>query len=365
MGKINLAKFAAHRQVIVIHKIYVDICDGDLQAGSLLSKLIYWFTPNDLGVVQAHIKKHGRLWVANHRDKWWDILCMKPRVYDRAAKVLVEKGFVTQAVMKTETGVTLAHLSINDDRIMASIIDVENSDPDPSRWRNPMQVHEMITEYLNGNSRNTLLVTPNICIKEKKNIEKELTQFKDQPPKIIGGEQTPNPRTGMSAEDIVKGMKDKKGKIDYTPTNAKLQMLWKDRMALIFPDEFQTDLPLVSQTLMKRMLRAIGEDFPYVLDFTLQHWSRFISEVDLQKNSSGPIRPSVPFLYTHQEVAVNLYRTPKIDKLNGVMHNDSPQIQPNLLPVSTHVPANAEEVLATASDLEAELDAIYASQKSK
>lgn len=80
------------QELNVIHHAYVDICE-DLTAGALLGQILYWQP-------RARIEKDGHFWIAKARADWWDEIRISPKQYDRAIKILQDKGFVEVRTMK-------------------------------------------------------------------------------------------------------------------------------------------------------------------------------------------------------------------------------------------------------------------------
>lgn len=80
------------------HK-YVDIT-GDLIEGTLLSRILYWFTPDKKNNTKVRIFKDGKYWIAKQRKDWWEEIRISERQYDKAIKGLAEKGFVVLAKYK-------------------------------------------------------------------------------------------------------------------------------------------------------------------------------------------------------------------------------------------------------------------------
>lgn len=103
----------------VIHHAYVDMC-GDLVAGALLGQVLYWFGPGKDGKSRARIVKDGHLWIAKTRADWWDEIRITPKQYDRAAKILKDKGFVEIKTYKF-AGNPTTHLRIVPEAITAAL----------------------------------------------------------------------------------------------------------------------------------------------------------------------------------------------------------------------------------------------------
>ena len=72
---------------------YIDITK-DLIAGTLLSQILYWFSPDRNGQRKVKIIKDGNYWLAKKRDEWYEEIRISPKQYDRAVAVLVAEGFV-------------------------------------------------------------------------------------------------------------------------------------------------------------------------------------------------------------------------------------------------------------------------------
>ncbi|MBN1836304.1 MAG: hypothetical protein JW820_10675 [Spirochaetales bacterium] len=87
-----LAWERASRDTIDLKKIYIDVC-GDLNAGLMLSQLIYWCLPDAEGESKLRVYKNGIGWVAKSRAEWWEETRQSPREVDRAKTILVRKGF--------------------------------------------------------------------------------------------------------------------------------------------------------------------------------------------------------------------------------------------------------------------------------
>ena len=87
------AEAAFTSKLNVVHHAYVDIA-GDLVAGALLGQILYWFGPGKEGKTRARIVKDGRYWIAKARADWWDEIRITPKQYDRAAKILKDKGLI-------------------------------------------------------------------------------------------------------------------------------------------------------------------------------------------------------------------------------------------------------------------------------
>ena len=74
---------------------YVDIAQGDVIAGLLLSQIIYWFSPTKEGRNKTKVVYNGRRAIAKGRDEWYDEIRVSARQYDRAIGILKDVGVVS------------------------------------------------------------------------------------------------------------------------------------------------------------------------------------------------------------------------------------------------------------------------------
>lgn len=115
----TLADAALANKLNVIYHAYVDIA-GDLIAGALLGQILYWFGAGKDGKSRARIVKDGFLWIAKTRADWWDEIRISPKQYDRAAKILKDKGFIEIKTFKF-AGNPTTHIRIVPEAINAAI----------------------------------------------------------------------------------------------------------------------------------------------------------------------------------------------------------------------------------------------------
>jgi hypothetical protein len=119
---------AASRDTVDFKKAYVDMAD-DLVAGLLLSQIVYWYLPGKDGKSKLRVSKHGYMWLAKQRTDWWDEVRITPRQFDRACKVLVEKGLIVKECFRFN-GLRMVHLRIDMKRFMELWEQVVENPPD-------------------------------------------------------------------------------------------------------------------------------------------------------------------------------------------------------------------------------------------
>lgn len=75
--------------------VYVDMADGDINAGILLSQIVYWNLPSrETGKTKLRVKKDGHLWLAKRRTDWYEETRLTDKKYDRAIKILEKNKLV-------------------------------------------------------------------------------------------------------------------------------------------------------------------------------------------------------------------------------------------------------------------------------
>ena len=91
-----------------VKHIFVDIANGDLIAGTLLSQILYWYLPSKDGrATKLRVFKDGKLWLAKGRDDWWEECRITPKQFDRAISVLCSIGIVEKKIFKFDGNPTI------------------------------------------------------------------------------------------------------------------------------------------------------------------------------------------------------------------------------------------------------------------
>lgn len=102
----------ASDDVIAVRRVYIDMAQGDLTAGVLLSQIVYWHGVSKRdNRTRLRVKRDGHLWLAKGRDEWWDECRISARQFDRAIKILMEEGLVEKATYKF-AGIPTTHVRI-------------------------------------------------------------------------------------------------------------------------------------------------------------------------------------------------------------------------------------------------------------
>lgn len=72
------------KDVLDFKTTYVDVA-GDLNAGLMLSEIIYWYLPSRDGKTRLRVHRNGFDWIASRRYEWWDRIRLSTKQADRAS----------------------------------------------------------------------------------------------------------------------------------------------------------------------------------------------------------------------------------------------------------------------------------------
>lgn len=121
----NFAQFLAweesSRDTIDFKKIYVDMV-GDLNAGLMLSEIVYWYLPNKRGESKLRVEHDGKFWIACRRYEWWERTRLSPKQSDHALAILVGIHLVEKARYKFMGEIAL-HIRLIEDVFLSIFAD--------------------------------------------------------------------------------------------------------------------------------------------------------------------------------------------------------------------------------------------------
>nr|WP_227572137.1 replication protein [Bacillus tropicus] len=145
----------------MVRLAYVDIT-GDLIAGILLGQIVYWYMPNEQGKSKLRVKKNGEFWLAKSREDWKDEIRITPKQYDRAIKILIEKGFVEVKKFKFN-GAPTNHIKLIISEVTERVKSILTFGENP----NPPLGEMELTERVNSLTEITTKTTTEITTKKK------------------------------------------------------------------------------------------------------------------------------------------------------------------------------------------------------
>ncbi|MDZ4454615.1 replication protein [Bacillus cereus] len=138
---------------------YVDIAE-DLIAGILLGQIVYWYMPNEQGKSKLRVKKNGEFWLAKGREDWKNEIRITPKQYDRAIKILIDKGLVEVQKFKFN-GAPTNHIKLNISEVTEKVKSILTFGENPNSPLGEME----LTETVNSLTKITTEITTknNIC----------------------------------------------------------------------------------------------------------------------------------------------------------------------------------------------------------
>ena len=311
--------------------IYRDIARGDVDAGTLLSKLAHIFiTP------KMTYERNGKFWRAETKEQWEKDIWLPRRSLDRAIQILSSLGIIKVKLMRVfRYGKTMLHIHLNEQNL-SSFIDN----------------HQKLisTETPNGISTNTPIIisTKTPIVKEHKKVTKELSIG------ICVAQKTGNEKqqkTKVTSNLLLSGLKKEK-----VPSKRKKgeTMLAKDVMVKLnqasaekYDDSFvpknKTDLmgfwvyivklhhdTGYTKTGIKELgqlghlmsgLKKQGIPVVPVLRWAVEYWKAFAMLAKQEKNATLPSIPEIGKLLMYIDVAVNGMQGGKHKGLQSIAKN--------------------------------------------
>jgi hypothetical protein len=121
MSFVDYLRFhATANQKFVTEHVHVYMANRDLVAGTLLSRLVYWHSPNlETGQPRLTIVRDGERWLRKAYEEWWFEICLTAGQARRAVGILRERHLVETRVWKHRGAPTL-HLRILGDEFMVA-----------------------------------------------------------------------------------------------------------------------------------------------------------------------------------------------------------------------------------------------------
>src|SRR5579871_5418888 len=81
-------------QVVAVKLPYIDVCEGDISCGMVLSQIIFWHLPGRDGTTRLRVQYDGHLWLVCQREDWWDQTRLNARQIDRILGKLEEMDLI-------------------------------------------------------------------------------------------------------------------------------------------------------------------------------------------------------------------------------------------------------------------------------
>lgn len=89
----------ATNDILDFKKVYVDMA-GSINAGLMLSHIVYWYLPNAQGETKLRVYRNGHHWIACRRYEWWERIRLNIKQADSALKALEQRGLIKKQTFK-------------------------------------------------------------------------------------------------------------------------------------------------------------------------------------------------------------------------------------------------------------------------
>jgi hypothetical protein len=203
-----------YRSGVHVSLIYIDMAE-DLNAGILLSQILYWHTGN----------KMASEWLVKKRTDWFDECRLTGKQFDRALKILKEKNIVEVKIKKSNfyNGNTVQHIKINRsifEEEFSRVTETDKSDLPKGQFQNIQNVNSGIDERVKPSiTEITSEITSENTTEKKENLPADagfgklkILSFKNEILLMFsaGNKELKrpdfymNPKEGKSLDDLVK-----------------------------------------------------------------------------------------------------------------------------------------------------------------
>lgn len=264
----------ASKDTIDFKKVYVDVAE-DLIAGLLLSQIVYWNLPNKEGKTKLRVKIDGELWLAKGREDWWEEIRISAKQFDRASKILIEKGIIEKKLKKFD-GLPTIHIKLNFDVLLKGIDKVLKPQPE-----NEVAEEMAVSQDSVGFDQKSNWDLPNgengICPKVKKGFDQRVNSITENTNKDYNKDYIHNLSINNKDNNINNMEED--GLIDSNKSNNNFSSEVNDILKVcsaigfrLTPEDinnllFIYDKRSIIEAVMKSMKTgtAIAEPFAYIL----------------------------------------------------------------------------------------------------
>lgn len=359
--------------VVAYKPVYARLA-GDVEAGLLLSQILYWFKPSKSGKSKLRVVHDGRRWLAKGRSDWKAEIGLSAKQYDRAIKKLVAAGLV-QVVNRMFGGKVMPHIWLDAMAASTKLAELMASEPvvgapeaqedQPTIFPNeenpfcpngkthlpdsgkPLQktTAETTTVIVAGGPAGapaSSVLDLEWVLQDPKWAEQQLkTSFTANWWKMKAREILAARDGGLRAKDIGNGVR-------------ALEMLWKKRLSTEFPGYVKA-LTKQETGQLRLFVQKVGEQSGEALDYALTHWMTFAAVAAADAGlGTYPHKPHVGFVLAHYGTLLQLIAKAKASAV-------APQIAKPATP-KPETPAKIDK-MANKASLEQVLAAIGGGKK--
>lgn len=174
---------------------YVDMCEGDIVAGLLLSQILYWHLSGPSNQSRLRVRRDGHLWLAKGRSDWHDEIRITEWQFDRASDIMIDLGILEKKIYRFN-GAPIVHVRLIQNKFLelwvANTSDVSRDDL--KKWINNTDLASGKGQTLNGSDNNgaknkeQLAAGTNPTLAGTKNITETTTETTEEKDLSLSGE---------------------------------------------------------------------------------------------------------------------------------------------------------------------------------
>lgn len=263
----------------VVRRDLFDLLEGDWPAASLLSQIVWWFTPKKEGGSKLRVKRDGLMWIAKTRNEWMVECGLTRNQYDRVISMLKRKKMIEVRVMKF-AGIAMNHIHVSSENLVVWKPDIPFTGNQTSPSLETSHPYTEITSEITTDEGSEI----NLTDKKMKLDKYELIKMKK--------------KEDMNAAAIMKKMENK-------PTFS-LEAHWKSRMSMLY-EKFQCSLGSKERGQLSLLSKKLGAQAKVVVDYVLNDWQKFgyraLQDFGLK---NYPDKPNVGFLLMYHATALSM-----------------------------------------------------------
>lgn len=98
-------------------RIYVDMTNGSLLAGLLLSQIVFWHLPNPSGKTKLRVNKKGHFWIAKSTEDWKKELRFSRSNLETVLKKLIDLELIEMKIFKFD-GAPTKHIRLIEENFL-------------------------------------------------------------------------------------------------------------------------------------------------------------------------------------------------------------------------------------------------------
>lgn len=192
-----------------VKRTYIDIAE-DLIAGLLLGQIVYWNLPNENGNSKLRVKKENSLWLAKGRNDWWEEIRITPKQFDRAIKILKDKGLVEVKNFKFNGSPTV-HVRLNISEVSEKVNSILSLGENGNYPKVKKEIDETVKSLTEITTETTTENKNNIYIRYAEFVKMKESEYN----KLVDQYGESQVKRMIEILDNYKGANGKKYKSDY------------------------------------------------------------------------------------------------------------------------------------------------------